>query len=117
LLASEASVTEAFRKMEGRRDSTIGLVCEDMTELIVKWEKKGWTIDVLVVGSGVRSVAVKSANHWAGKEVRIRSLLHAFFKRTPEDRFDESTAKGIVGSFLGWNDLPPDVAWAAIRYR
>ncbi len=117
LLASEASVSEAFRKMAGRRDSTIGLVCENGTELIAEWGRKGWTIEALVVGSGVRKVAVKSVNRWAGKEVRIRSLLHAFFKRTPKDWFDENTAKGIVGSFLGWNDLPPDVAWASIRYR
>ena len=116
LLASEASVDEAFRKTKGRGHGIIGLVREDRTELVVWWKKRGWTVESVAVGSGVRNVAVNSESDWAGKEVRLRSRRDVLFKRMPEDWFDESTAKAIVGSFLGWNDLPREVVWVPVRY-
>ena len=116
LIASEASVSEAFKAAKGRRNGIIGVVHEDGNELVLRWNRKGWDIALVPRGERERRIAVNNNDKYYGNVIIVSGWFDVFFKRLPKGTFDLDTAQGVVRSFLGRGEMPHNVAWSTIKY-
>lgn len=116
LIASNSSIDEAFETAKGRRYGVIGVVSEDGSEMILRWSRKGWRIELQPRGEAISKIAVKIGSRWADREIKTGNWLDSFLRRHPNEGFDDQTAKAVLGSWLRSDKMPPNVAWSTIRY-
>ncbi|MCK0127277.1 hypothetical protein [Erythrobacter sp. F6033] len=115
LVATPEAIEEALNSTKGGRHPFLRAVNNGADELLIRWYKDGWHIEVTPRNEYINKIAVKPTSKWAGKEVTLKGKL-GFFKRWPEGRVDEKAAKQILAHFLGRGELPSEIAWSTIRY-